>query len=92
MSETAFGGSDALIGQMECDMLIGQECLPLRAQICCCRLGVAPRAQMLKKSVWLQTLRHAIEVSLDVRKSNVVIFTLETAGSVGVWAVEYSYR
>ncbi len=63
----------------------------------CCCLGIAPRAQMLKMIAcplhpkWLH-LPHAIEVKLHVLKSNVVILTLETAGTTGVWAVTHPCR
>ncbi len=58
----------------------------------CCCLGIAPRAQLLKKSIWLLftylvtrlQLSHAIVVRLYVRKINVVILTPETAGTAGV--------
>ncbi len=64
---------------------------------CCCGLGIAPRAKMLKMSAWLlhpkwwqgSTCRTIVE-RLHVRKSNVVILTPETVVTVGVWAVAYS--
>ncbi len=60
---------------------------------CCCYFGLVPRAKMLKMSAWLRHpglvtrlhLPYAIVVRwLHVRKSNVVILTPETAGTVGV--------
>ncbi len=39
---------------------------------------------MLKKSTCLLYLPHAIVVRLHVRKSNIVVLTPETVGTVGV--------